>query len=250
MSGSVISMKQKSTTFKCEWTTSSYNTKSELFSLENDNMCCVGVKHNSRLNRYVLYFVARSRYHVGFEIVDVFFTTHQAATRLPMLSASIEGSTRVFSYEMVEWKTPVTCTFWVSVEETVDTYLYQLGDTMMAEQLWKAANDQLFTDVEFHVAGRIFSAHKAIVANRSPVLQAMFRNDMTESRTNQVKIDDVNAAVFKRFLRFLYTGRIDTCHDELFAVADKYQVETLRRLCQLSTNELDASELTSLVMSL
>ena len=157
----------------------------------------------------------------------------------------------VFYYEMADWKTPVTCKFWISVAETVDTYRYQLGDTLMATQLWQSANLKNFTDVEFHVDGHIFSAHKAIVAARSPVFQAMFKTDMAESSLNQVIIQDVDALVFENFLYFLYTGRVKTSlAEQLFVVADKYQVDTLKHVCQPPPHDVDASDVASLILSL
>ena len=241
----------KSTTFKYEWTTSTYFTKSDILKLDGETVWCVGVKHNPRLSRYLLYFVSKCRHHSGFDVQEIFFTTHQTATRMPMILAAREGSTRVFSYEMTDWKTPITCTFWVSVVETVDDYSYQLGDRLLAADLWSSLSNQLFTDIEFLVGDQKFPAHKVIVATRSPVFAAMFQNDMREARTNQVKIEDMEPTVFREFLYFLYTGQLNSvCLNELHQAADKYQVETLKRLCSNQPQNLDASDLTSLVMSL
>ena len=57
---STVNVRQKSSTFRCEWISSTYNTKSEDFSLEpnrdevdddglREKNCCVGVKHVPRL---------------------------------------------------------------------------------------------------------------------------------------------------------------------------------------------------------
>lgn len=60
---STVNVRQKSSTFRCEWITTTYNTKSENFSLEinqdevdddglpflREKNCCVGVKHVPRL---------------------------------------------------------------------------------------------------------------------------------------------------------------------------------------------------------
>lgn len=247
-----MTLHQKLTTFQCEWTTSMYNTKSDMFALENEKNCCVGVKYNARLARYILYFISRTRSSCGFEIIDVYFTTLKSATRMAMQAVKSKNSVQVFYYEMVDWKTPVTCTFWISVRETVDNYHFLLTDKLMAEHLWQAAKEKIFTDIEFVVAGQVFSAHKAIVAARSPVFGAMFQNDMIESRTNQVIVQDMDAAVFESFLFFLYTGKLQPSfhQEELFSVADRYQVDTLKRICQPPANDLDASDIVTLLLSL
>ncbi len=126
---------------------------------------------------------------------------------------------------------------------------------MAPAQLWKGAVDGLFTDVTFTVGGQNFPAHKFIVSVRSPVLMAMFSSDMSESRTNHVTIEDCDPIVFGRFLAFLYTGRLVDAvssrqQEELWAVADKYQVETLKALCASKPTELKASDVTSLILSL
>lgn len=246
-----MSLSQKLTTFQCEWVASTYNTKSNMFGLESEKNCCVGVKYSPRLARYILYFISRNRPSAGFNIIDIYFTTLKSATRIPMSTVN-QNSVQVYYYEMVDWKTPVTCTFWVSVVETVDTYRYQLIDELMADQLWQAAKEKVFTDVEFLVADRVFNAHKVIVATRSPVFQAMFLNDMIESRTNQVTIQDMDPAVFQSMLFFLYTGKLDRSpyNEALYLAADRYQIDTLRHLCQPLSSDLDASEIVSLLLSL
>ena len=248
---STMALQQKSTTFKYEWTTSTYFTKSDVLKVDEEVVWCVGVKHNPRISRYMLYFISKTRHQSGFDTAEVFFTTHHTATRMPMILSAREGTTRVFSYEMTDWKTPITCTFWISVVETVNDYSYQLGDKLLTDHLWTSITNKTYTDIEFDVAGQTIAAHKFIVAARSPVFSAMFQNDMEEARTNRVKIDDIEAPIFKEFLYFLYTGKLNSTNiEELYVVADKYQVETLKSLCAKPAQQMDASDLTSLVLSL
>ena len=247
-----LAITTKTVTFNCEWHTSTYNTKSDMLTTDGRTSWCVGVKYNPRLSRYVLYLISTGNSQFGTDLVDVFFkTTHASTARLQMNLMANYESTKIFSYELIEWKTPVICNFWVSVAETCDKYCYQLTDRLMADQMWSAATNCLFTDIQFDVDGRIFNAHKVIVAARSPVLAAMFQNDMAEARSNKVRIEDMEADVFENLLYFLYTGKLTLSSDsrELYAAADKYQVDTLKLLCQEISHEMDASSITSLVMS-
>ncbi|XP_065204152.1 speckle-type POZ protein-like [Planococcus citri] len=100
--------------------------------------------------------------------------------------------------------------------------------------LERLLRDQTFVDVTFVVDGKKFGAHKNILAARSPVFEAMFKHDLQENRSNQVNISDIRPEVFEEFLLFMYTDNTPNREivTELFVVADKYQVEGLRVLCQ------------------
>ena len=141
--------------------------------------------------------------------------------------------------------------FWITMKDAVGEYCYQRMDKRM-EDLWLAANNRFMTDVEFVVGDRVFHAHKSAVASRSPVFDAMFHNDMLESRTNRVTVDDIDAAAFERLLYFIYTGTLKCAANDhaLLMAADKYQVETLKNLCQRATVEFGAEELATLILEL
>ena len=75
---------------------------------------------------------------------------------------------------------------------------------------------------------------------------------MTEARTNRIVINDMLPAIFKHFLRFMYTGEFDIgpcvsegTRESLYRVADKYQVETLKQLCQAPVHSISPEELTA-----
>lgn len=90
------------------------------------------------------------------------------------------------------------------------------------------------TDVTLKVKEKTFSAHKAILAARSPVFAAMFKNEMTEKKTGFVNISDCDAEAFDIFLLFLYSGdlhfeKCNVCH--LYRISDKYDVSKLKSIC-------------------
>jgi len=92
------------------------------------------------------------------------------------------------------------------------------------------------SDVVFCVQGIEFPAHRAILSARSPVLKAMLQHDMKEKLTNRVDVPDVEPELFKTFLLFIYTGRIQgdlqQVAEQLVPVADKYQVRDLKNNCE------------------
>ncbi|XP_071942085.1 speckle-type POZ protein B-like isoform X1 [Antedon mediterranea] len=94
-----------------------------------------------------------------------------------------------------------------------------------------------FSDVTLCVNGREYQAHKALLAARSPVFNAMFEHQMEESKHNRVEITDVDHEVMREILRFIYTGKaqnLEKMADDLLAAADKYAIERLKVLCEES----------------
>jgi len=100
------------------------------------------------------------------------------------------------------------------------------------------------TDVEFLVGEEAFGAHRSLLSARSPVFAAMFASGMKEALTGRVRIEDVNPTTFQRFLKFLYTGMVESSamDEELFTVADKYGVATLIELCRPATQPVDTDD--------
>ena len=90
-------------------------------------------------------------------------------------------------------------------------------------------------DAEFKVAGgETFSAHRCILAARSPV----FKAELSSSTTGTcIQIDDMDATAFCAFLHFIYTDAlpemtVPAVARQLLAAADRYQVARLKLVCQ------------------
>lgn len=72
-----------------------------------------------------------------------------------------------------------------------------------------------------------FQVHKAILAARSPVFEAMFASDLEEAKQNRVEITDIEPEVFELLLRYIYSDRVPQESDyalELCIAADKVSV--------------------------
>ena len=86
----------------------------------------------------------------------------------------------------------------------------------------------------FASEGQIPESLQMILAATSPVFKVMFQDGTKEQQSGQVNIEDIDTNVFEEFLRFIYTG--DVRHlleiaEDLLAVADKYQVQSLKYTC-------------------
>ena len=253
-----MSVVEKSVTCKIDWQVSGQNVKSDEIPVEG-KICCIGVKSYSF--HQTLYLVCKSSHPSTTDVVEIFFSTCSSPERKQMTRVAGEAGqqSQVYSYEITtEWKTPLMLTLWVTLKEAVEGYTVQMTDALLTDQLWMAAKSQRLTDVEFRVGTleskrKTFTAHRSILAARSPVLADLLAKLGTSS--GPIDLDQVQPFVFKNFLQFLYTGRLNpyqTAADltELQALADRYQVVTLQKLLRNPLHEMNASELTSLIMSL
>ena len=78
--------------------------------------------------------------------------------------------------------------------------------------------------------------HVNVLSIRSPVFAAMFENDMEESKTGRVIIQDICPEVFKQLLQFIYSGRVcepltENIAQTLYVAADKYDIDDLKEEC-------------------
>jgi speckle-type POZ protein len=98
-------------------------------------------------------------------------------------------------------------------------------------------------DVVFEAGGETFAAHRCVLAARSPVFSAELFGSMKEGSTNNndlVRIDGIEAQVFKALLCFLYTDSLlelmkeeeGTICQHLLVAADTYSMERLKLICE------------------
>ena len=105
----------------------------------------------------------------------------------------------------------------------------------LVDELGKLWENSRFTDCCLVVAGQEFQAHKAILAARSPVFRAMFKDDTEENKKNRIEIHDLEPQVFKMMMDFIYTGKAPHLHskaDAVLAAADKYGLAHLKVICE------------------
>ena len=124
--------------------------------------------------------------------------------------------------------------FRVSFKEATDKFKFRLMDRLRGSQLWTAATDRQFTDVEFVVAGKSFHAHQAIVAARCPLFQWVVRENY--ARHGKYEVVDCDPTVFEQLLFFVYTGTLQGPADseQLLYLAKKYGIATLQKICEMA----------------
>lgn len=94
-----------------------------------------------------------------------------------------------------------------------------------------------FSDFIIQVGESIYPVHRSILAARSNVFLTMFQQKDTSEMTSSILIlNDYNSSSIDLFLQYLYS---DTCvftdekkAEEILALADKYNVESLKILAE------------------
>ncbi|CAL5007390.1 unnamed protein product [Urochloa decumbens] len=99
------------------------------------------------------------------------------------------------------------------------------------------------TDVAFKVKGEVFRAHKIVLATRSPVFKAELYGTVREGSRETVTIQDMEPAVFKALLQFIYTDSLPALDDldgderqekskHFLVAADRYAMERMKLMCE------------------
>ncbi|TVU42606.1 hypothetical protein EJB05_09024, partial [Eragrostis curvula] len=97
-------------------------------------------------------------------------------------------------------------------------------------------------DVTFEVQGESFRAHRMVLAMRSPVFKAELQGQMMEGSAEHIAISDMQPAVFKALLHFVYTDSLPAMDDldkkdnlemvrHLLVAADRYGMDRLKLIC-------------------
>ena len=134
-------------------------------------------------------------------------------------------------------------TFRVKIVSTIENYCF-------ADKNWitDLLSEKQFADVDVLVGQNKLRAHRFLLSARSPVLKTLLSNT-ADSLTIDASFD---LSTVEHFLKFLYTGTLSISANskQLLALAEKYQVETLKEICQLSVRGHESSTAEDITTSL
>lgn len=83
--------------------------------------------------------------------------------------------------------------------------------------------------------GAEVETHRCVLAAHSDFFAALFSNDWREKNEGRVKLEDFSEDVVTAFVKYLYTCKLEEeepLTPQLALLADRYQVEPLRSLCE------------------
>ncbi|XP_044983563.1 BTB/POZ and MATH domain-containing protein 2-like [Hordeum vulgare subsp. vulgare] len=141
-----------------------------------------------------------------------------------------------------------------------EAHAEEVPPSEITDQLGKLLEAKEGADVTFEVQGEEFPAHKLVLAVRSPVFKAMLYGPMMEKDSSRIVIDNMQPAVFKFLLHFIYTDSMpaavmddDDFLDEddkkevtkhLLVAADRYGMIRLKLMCEsILCKHLDAESI-------
>ncbi|XP_046458898.1 uncharacterized protein LOC124205502 [Daphnia pulex] len=231
---------------------------SKMISFRGEKVFCVGVKNYAAVDP-ILFFMAIDLGKIGMKVEDVKcgFQGSSPITMTEMTKKDIgdEGSLQLFTIDLTEkvfgnWM----AVFRICIVGTDPGYSYQLSDRLAKDQLWAALIIQKhLADVEFVVKDKIFPAHKAILAARSPVFADKFeKKQAVKGGPHQIRIDGVEPSTMENFLHFIYTGELygKLADGDLLKLADYYQIKALSGLCKVALKKMDALQITNTMKNL
>ncbi|QCD97663.1 elongation factor Tu [Vigna unguiculata] len=148
----------------------------------------------------------------------------------------------------------VNCSVGVVRSRTEGPKIYTIAipSSSIGHQFGQLLESRKGSDVNFEVNGEFFSAHKLVLAARSPVFRAQLFGPMKDQNTQCIKVEDMEAPVFKALLHFIYWDSLPDMHEltglnskwastlmaqHLLAAADRYGLERLRLTCEASLCE-------------
>uniref|UniRef100_A0A158QP50 BTB domain-containing protein n=1 Tax=Haemonchus placei TaxID=6290 RepID=A0A158QP50_HAEPC len=110
-------------------------------------------------------------------------------------------------------------------------------EQQLVEDYQRLFRDDLLTDFTIRVGGREIRAHRAILAARSPVFQAMLMHELTnETKSVMLEISDLDYDVVYELVYYIYCGRcqkeIGDIATDLLIAADKYRLVELKNHCE------------------
>ncbi|CAD6217551.1 unnamed protein product [Miscanthus lutarioriparius] len=141
----------------------------------------------------------------------------------------------------------IKCVVTVMMEPQVATTEFlnkiDLPPPSIIENLGSLLETEEGADVRFSVGGETIAAHRLVLAMRSPVFKAELYGTMMEGRSQLVTIEDMQPAVFRALLHFIYTDSLPDMVDHegdaviemirhLIVAADRYAVDGLKLICQ------------------
>ncbi|KAL7583928.1 hypothetical protein Lser_V15G41663 [Lactuca serriola] len=127
------------------------------------------------------------------------------------------------------------------------TYSIHVPPSDIGQQFGQLLECGKGTDVSFQVKDETFSAHKLVLAARSPVFRAQLFGPMKDQNTRCIIVEDIEPPVFKALLHFMYWDSLPDMEEltgmntkwattlmsqHLLAAADRYGLDRLRVLCE------------------
>jgi len=101
-------------------------------------------------------------------------------------------------------------------------------------------NSTELSDFLIKAGSKDIYCHKFILSSRSAVFQRMFRNKMVENLESSMTISDFDPCIVESMVKYMYSAEVDNLEEEadrLLVAADKYDLEELKELCEVTLTQ-------------
>ena len=140
--------------------------------------------------------------------------------------------------------------FQIYLAGVVQDYRPQEVDFLLRNHLWSSFTNKAGTDFELVAIRKRFPVHKFLLAARSPVFAAKFRDENPGGDAEDIGL--IDATSVQQFIKFIYTGELEgpIKSQHLMQLALTYKMKTLEDLCQAASHDIDVDQMASLGMKL
>ncbi|GIY50174.1 TD and POZ domain-containing protein 4 [Caerostris extrusa] len=90
-----------------------------------------------------------------------------------------------------------------------------LNTESLSNDLKSLYNNDMFSDLTLRVGNEDLQLHKCILASRSNVFHKMFKHNMKENLTNSLEISDIDPAIVKMMVCYMYCGQVKNLNVEV-----------------------------------
>jgi hypothetical protein len=215
------------------------------------------------VDKPVIHLSCAKHRNFGFKVEDVYCDLDQENDWLKMESQYFQENAEILhmaaksqSNYCVDFSVKVDCD--IKVVSTIGNYYYEMMDKDWMKDLWMAAVNKKWTDVEIFVGNvKLMEAHRVILSARSPVLNETLNKTSSNTEKSIITFgSEFEVEIVEHFLSFLYFGRFrrlesSVSFHQLGKLATMYHVETLKNVCQLlNASRPDAENLTDYLLQL
>lgn len=109
----------------------------------------------------------------------------------------------------------IKCTIGVVRSYTQGPKIYSIGvpTSNIGQHFGKLLESGNRADIKFDVDGEVFSAHKLVLAARSPVFRAQLFGPMKNQNLDCINVEDIEPSVFKVTVPVLFSYKFESSHD-------------------------------------
>ena len=229
----------RTSTFECCWSFQGSEVRSmnALAEYQNEKLFfaqILGDNDGRHIKTPLIRFFFVKPRNCGFKISEITMSHRSGVKWIRMKRDQQEKEVIVFTAKMLmNVCNDNNITFRIKITSKIKNCGFDIVDAAWSD-LWSRKQ---FTDVDILVGQNKLQAHRVVLSARSAVFNTLLGKVSTTGKfALPIGADEVDFAVVEQFLKYLYTGTlsISANNKQLLALAEMYQVETLKEICQLA----------------